>query len=162
MATFNSMLFLTLLVAISALMAAPSAVKAQRFDNYIINITGTVRCAVSATFFANGSSASRPFTNANVQLQCRRRNTTIASTTTDANGTFSIIRDPPLGRLTALITYSITARTCRAFVTTPLSACNSTLPTSGNLVSSLTQSSINTVGNTQVYTLRADNFVYST
>lgn len=63
MATFNSMLFLTLLVAISALMAAPSAVKAQRFDNYIINITGTVRCAVSATFFANGSSASRPFTS---------------------------------------------------------------------------------------------------
>ena len=62
MASFNTVIFLSLLVAVSAFMAAPSTVEAgvREVEN-VINVTGKVPCAYNTTILRNGSLAGPRF-----------------------------------------------------------------------------------------------------
>ncbi|KAK1387562.1 hypothetical protein POM88_015740 [Heracleum sosnowskyi] len=156
MASFNSVLFLTLLVAISALMAAPSAVEAGFDENEVVNVTGTVPCAVNPTYSLSGTLRGNTFPNATVELRCGRNDTIVASNTTNANGTFSILVVDP--RRDAAIVYLRTPLNCTVVVPTPLSTCNSSLTVNGTLESRLTYGPIIRVNATKMFILFARRF----
>lgn len=87
---------------------------------------------------------------------------TVASNTTNANGTFSIMLDTPRESLVqTLALYLRTVRNCSAVVTTPLSVCNSTLPVNGTLRSPLTKGPITRVDDVRMFIIYALSFVSS-
>nr|XP_017225638.1 PREDICTED: uncharacterized protein LOC108201836 isoform X1 [Daucus carota subsp. sativus] len=157
MASFNSnsALFLSLLVAVSAFMAAPSSVEAQipGFPPIfpalprLLNISGTVFCTPNVTVSANGTvpSNAQPVSNANVMLKCG--NTTMANTTTNASGNFNIVSNRfslicavlpfLLQRGILLDPFLLKGGECQAIVKEPPSSCHVSLPTTGNLVAQI-------------------------
>lgn len=74
--------------------------------------------------------------DASVELRCG--NTTLANTTTNAQGGFTLIIRSVLSLLTNIISLLFGSGQCRVVVTTPLSNCNATLPAVGNLVATVT------------------------
>ncbi|CAN8259041.1 unnamed protein product [Cochlearia groenlandica] len=97
----------------------------------IFNIEGLLGCSINGSITPRNvtsvPSTIPPFPNARVSLVCGGQN--VSSTVTNSGGLFSI---PTLGlplSLTQLLT------NCRIVVTTPLSTCNSTLPSTGTLTS---------------------------
>ncbi|XP_074382295.1 phylloplanin-like [Apium graveolens] len=131
MAAFNSSVFLSLLVLISAFTAAPSSVEAQSLlPTGIIIASGIVSCVINTTLPMNGTMPP-PFPNASVELRCGI--TTLANTTTNAQGGFTLIVRSVLSLLTDILSGQ-----CRVVVTTPLSNCNAALPSVGNLEATVT------------------------
>ncbi|KAL1811612.1 hypothetical protein DCAR_0623731 [Daucus carota subsp. sativus] len=140
MASRNSTLFLGLIVAISAIMAAaPSNAIVISFDPLsvtdMIVIRGVLSCAINVTLSPNGIVP--PFPNAPLKLMCGNR--TLANTTTDMMGTFGFSLVPNIvngiGDLTNLLVSP--SSNCTVVVTTPLATCNASLPSTGTLVSGL-------------------------
>ncbi|KAK1385631.1 hypothetical protein POM88_023366 [Heracleum sosnowskyi] len=125
---FNSVLFLTLLLAISTLTVAPSAVDAQ----ILAIIRGTVNCAITVT-----TSKAPAFPNAKAQLRCGA--TVISSTITNSLGSFRMQLKNPSAVLMNLLSTN-----CTIAVATPLAQCNSSLPSAGTLIAPL-QSSLPTL-----------------
>ncbi|OVA02629.1 Pollen Ole e 1 allergen/extensin [Macleaya cordata] len=126
---FKSFLFVSLLIAA---MAAPQA-KAQLGGLGgllgLIRIQGTLFCSANGNMGVNGTSTP-VFPNAVVQLQCGTGNV-VSSATTNSGGVFSILLDPLQSLLSSLLS------NCSLVVNTPLSTCNSNLPTGGILTSPL-------------------------
>lgn len=87
------------------------------------------------------------FADAPVQLQCGAGNV-ISSATTNSAGLFSILLDPLQFLLSSLLT------NCNLVVNTPLSTCNSGLPSSGALLSPL-----RLIGNTLQGPLHITNII---
>ncbi|CBI22995.3 hypothetical protein VitviT2T_006016 [Vitis vinifera] len=143
----KSLLFFSLLVAVAA---APVA-EAQ-LGNIIgsildlIRIQGNLFCTANGNMGVNGT-ATPVFPNAPVQLQCGAGNV-ISSATTNSAGLFSILLDPLQFLLSSLLT------NCNLVVNTPLSTCNSGLPSSGALLSPL-----RLIGNTLQGPLHITNII---
>ncbi|KAI7756365.1 hypothetical protein M8C21_011107 [Ambrosia artemisiifolia] len=95
----------------------------------LITINGTIFCSLNGTIVVNGSNPTPPFANAQVNLVCGRN--VIASTRTNEAGAFTLIVNAIRGFLASLLS------SCRIVVATPLSTCNATLPSTGNLTGSL-------------------------
>ncbi|XP_077239907.1 phylloplanin-like [Tasmannia lanceolata] len=96
----------------------------------LINISGTVFCTANGNMGTNGQ-ATPAFSNALVQLQCGASKTVVSSATTNGSGVFSILLDPITMLLSSLL------NNCNLVVNTPLSSCNSALPSTGILQSPL-------------------------
>ncbi|CAI8584684.1 unnamed protein product [Vicia faba] len=89
------------------------------------NIQGTVLCT------SKDNGAPTPgFSNAQVQLQCGGN--MVSNATTNGDGKFSMLMDTPL-----LYDLSSLLTDCNLMVPTPLSKCNTKLPSVGGLTSSL-------------------------
>ncbi|KAJ9699607.1 hypothetical protein PVL29_005465 [Vitis rotundifolia] len=139
----KSLLFVSLLVAVAA---APVA-EAQLGSIFnLIRIQGNLFCTANGNMGVNGT-ATPVFPNAPVQLQCGAGNV-ISSATTDSAGLFSILLDPLQFLLSSLLT------NCNLVVNTPLSTCNSGLPSSGALLSPL-----RLIGNTLQGPLHITNII---
>ncbi|WOH13002.1 hypothetical protein DCAR_0832511 [Daucus carota subsp. sativus] len=95
----------------------------------LLNIQGILYCTLNGTTGLLGS-ATPVFSGAVVQLKCAAGNI-VSSTTTDANGAFSILLNPLQFVLSNVL------QQCKIVVPTPLSNCDSTLPAVGGLVSQL-------------------------
>lgn len=137
----------------------------------LTRIQGTVFCTANGNIGTNGTATpafpSKLFSNqlshvqigklfiyvyilhadAAVQLQCGNGNV-VSTATTNSAGVFSILLDP-----LQLLLSSLTSN-CSVVVNTPLSSCNATLPSVGNLVSAL-----NLVGMTFQGLLRITNII---
>ncbi|CAF2154551.1 hypothetical protein BRARA_K01149 [Brassica rapa] len=96
----------------------------------IFNIQGLLMCSVTGTVSTNNATAVPPFPNAGIVFQCTGQN--VSSTTTNANGVFSI---PTIGLPFSPST--LLSSGCRLVVTTPLTACNVSLPAAGLLMAPL-------------------------
>ncbi|XP_056844611.1 phylloplanin-like [Raphanus sativus] len=97
----------------------------------IFNIQGLLRCSVTGTVSTNNvTSVPPPFPNAGIVLQCAGQN--VSSTTTNANGVFSL---PTMGTIFSPSTLLNSG--CRIIVTTPLTSCNASLPAGGLLMAPL-------------------------
>ncbi|KAJ0238437.1 hypothetical protein HA466_0240750 [Hirschfeldia incana] len=96
----------------------------------IFNIQGLLMCSITGSVSTNNATSVPPFPNAGIVFQCAAQN--VSSTTTNANGVFSI---PTLGALFSPSTLLNSG--CRLIVTTPLTACNVSLPASGLLMAPL-------------------------
>ncbi|CAJ2662202.1 phylloplanin-like [Trifolium pratense] len=99
------------------------------------NIKGTVLC----TSKDNVGAATPGFSNAQVQLQCGGN--MLSNATTDNNGKFSMMMDNPL-----LYDLSSLLTSCNLMVPTPLSNCNTKLPSAGGLISTLKYVGISHIG----------------
>ncbi|PNY10747.1 phylloplanin-like protein [Trifolium pratense] len=99
------------------------------------NIKGTVLC----TSKDNVGAATPGFSNAQVQLQCGGN--MVSNATTDNNGKFSMMMDNPL-----LYDLSSLLTSCNLMVPTPLSNCNTKLPSAGGLISTLKYVGISHIG----------------
>ncbi|RVW99063.1 Phylloplanin [Vitis vinifera] len=144
----KSLLFFSLLVAVAA---APVA-EAQ-LGNIIgsildlIRIQGICFAQPTATWVLMAPQPQLSPVNAPVQLQCGAGNV-ISSATTNSAGLFSILLDPLQFLLSSLLT------NCNLVVNTPLSTCNSGLPSSGALLSPL-----RLIGNTLQGPLHITNII---
>ncbi|CAL0334951.1 unnamed protein product [Lupinus luteus] len=143
-------LFVTLLLI--ATMAIPQ-VKAQLglLNGLLgsINIQGIVTC----TSKDNINGAPTPvFSNAEVQLVCDGK--VLSSATTNGGGMFSIMMDSLLFNLSSML------NGCNLVVTTPLSNCNSNLPSVGNLISTLHFGGTTLVGTKTVANIAPSGFQF--
>ncbi|KDP27813.1 hypothetical protein JCGZ_18893 [Jatropha curcas] len=93
----------------------------------LIRIQGTVYCSMNDTM--SNIASSPPFSNAVVQLKCGEN--VISSTTTNGSGHFSATLDPFNFIVSSLL------NSCNLKVATPLSSCDSALPSAGGLLSAL-------------------------
>ncbi|KAG6597529.1 hypothetical protein SDJN02_10169 [Cucurbita argyrosperma subsp. argyrosperma] len=144
----KSVLFVFVMVAA---MGAPLMVVEAQLGSIgsllsLTRIQGTVFCTANGNIGTNGT-ATPAFPNAAVQLQCGNGNV-VSTATTNSAGVFSILLDP-----LQLLLSSVTSN-CSVVVNTPLSSCNATLPSVGNLVSAL-----NLVGMTFQGLLRITNII---
>ncbi|TXG71723.1 hypothetical protein EZV62_000302 [Acer yangbiense] len=118
----KSLLFVSLFIALVAAPIAEATVPIR-----LIQIQGSVFCNLNGTMLVNGI-ASPPFSNALVQLRCGPANLIVSFAITDRDGVFSNLAVFPRNlSLTSLLS------TCNLLVNTPLSRCNSTLPSVGRL-----------------------------
>ncbi|KAG7582212.1 hypothetical protein ISN44_As08g018240 [Arabidopsis suecica] len=92
-------------------------------------INGILFCTINGAPL-NGTSAPA-FANAVVQLQCGSQNTVVAETITSITGLFTFSTNGIQISLPTLL------NDCRIVVPTPRSSCNSTLPSTGQLISQL-------------------------
>ncbi|CAL9103060.1 unnamed protein product, partial [Musa acuminata var. zebrina] len=90
-----------------------------------IIVSGTVPCSTSTTTV---TAATPVFPNATVLLQCGSN--VISSAITNSNGVFTMLVNPVDSLLTLL-------NSCKLVIPTPLSTCNTSLPSTGILQSSL-------------------------
>ncbi|KAI3961168.1 hypothetical protein MKX01_035754 [Papaver californicum] len=138
MAGLKSFLFVFILVAVMT--AAPLA-EAQlgslgdiggivSFILGLIRIQGKVFCSIDGNAGVNGT-ATPVFPNALVQLKCGSSGNVVSSTTTNSDGVFTMLLDPILTLLSALL------KDCTVVVNTPLSTCNAALPINSILASPL-------------------------
>ncbi|CAL9094444.1 unnamed protein product, partial [Musa textilis] len=88
-----------------------------------IIVSGTVPCSTSTTTV---TAATPVFPNATVLLQCGSN--VISSASTNSNGVFTILVNP-VGSLLTLL------NSCKLVIPTPLSTCNTLLPSTGILQS---------------------------
>ncbi|WJX27818.1 hypothetical protein P8452_16600 [Trifolium repens] len=102
------------------------------------NIQGTVLCTSKDNVGVNGA-VTPGFSNAQVQLQCGGN--MLSNATTDNDGKFSMMMDNPL-----LYDLSSLLTSCNLMVPTPLSNCNTKLPSAGGLISSLKYVGIGHIG----------------
>ncbi|KAM7485069.1 hypothetical protein LguiA_001078 [Lonicera macranthoides] len=114
----------------------------------LIRIQGTVYCTANGNVGVNGTSTP-VFPNALVQLRCGNGNV-VSSVTTNNSGLFSILLDPLQFVLSSVLS------NCNIVVNTPLSSCNSSLPSIGGLLSPL-----QLIGNTLVGLLSIVNLIPS-
>ncbi|CAH8366725.1 unnamed protein product [Eruca vesicaria subsp. sativa] len=112
----------------------------------IFNIEGLLMCSITGTVSTNNATSVPPFPNAGIVLQCAGQN--VSSTTTNANGVFSI---PTLGAIFSPST--LLSSGCRIIVTTPLTACNVNLPASGLLEAPLALLGTATGGGLNIFNL---------
>ncbi|KAK3189688.1 hypothetical protein Dsin_029249 [Dipteronia sinensis] len=117
----KSLLFVSLFIA---LVAAP--IVEATFPIRLVRIQGTVFCTTNGTI-VNGTAPAPVFPLALVRLRCGGV-LTVATAITNLNGVF-------LGTGLFPINYSLSTllSTCVLRVETPLSICNSTLPSVGRL-----------------------------
>lgn len=118
--TLLPLLFAAVLVAA---LAAPVA-RAQLLGLGKIFINGTVHCSANAA-----TATTAVFPNASVQLKCGSG--VVAATTTNADGAFGLSLDFVTSLLSAIL------GGCKVVVTTPLSTCDASLPSTGILQSAL-------------------------
>ncbi|XP_047155689.1 phylloplanin-like [Vigna umbellata] len=94
----------------------------------VSNIQGTVFCTSKDNVSVKAPS-NPVFPDAEVQLVCGEKE--FSKATTNADGKFSITMDPLLLDISSLL------NGCNLVVDTPLSNCNTKLPSSGTLISNL-------------------------
>ncbi|XP_022973793.1 phylloplanin-like [Cucurbita maxima] len=121
-------------LVMAAAMGAPLMVAEAQLGSIgsllsLTRIQGTVFCTADGNIGANGT-ATPIFPNAAVQLQCGNGNV-VSTATTNSAGMFLILLNPLQFLLSSLTS------NCSVLVNTPLSSCNATLPSVGNLVSGL-------------------------
>ncbi|XP_061370539.1 phylloplanin-like [Gastrolobium bilobum] len=114
-----------------------------------INIQGTVLCSSKDNMDINGS-ANPAFSNAQVQLLCGGK--VFSNARTEGDGMFSIMMDPLVYDLSSLLSG------CNLVVATPLSNCNSKLPSAGALVSTLRFVGISLLGTRTVANVNPSGF----
>ncbi|KAI9195318.1 hypothetical protein LWI28_013729 [Acer negundo] len=144
----KSLLFVSLFIALVAAPIAEAQLGLISGLLGLIRIQGTVFCTSNGNMGVNGTETP-VFPNALVQLQCGAGNV-VSSATTNGSGVFSIVLDPLQFILSSLLT------NCNLVVNTPLSNCNSKLPSVGCLLSSL-----QFIGNTLLGLLNVANIVPS-
>ncbi|CAI9291438.1 unnamed protein product [Lactuca saligna] len=91
----------------------------------IININGTIFCSTNGNIIPNVATPTPPFSNALVQVTCGGN--VIASAITNGLGGFNIVLNPLQFLLTSILS------SCNVVVASPLSSCNSSLPSTGFL-----------------------------
>ncbi|KAK7303776.1 hypothetical protein RJT34_14692 [Clitoria ternatea] len=102
-----------------------------------VNIQGTVFCTFKDNV-AIDATTTPVFPNAQVELMCGEK--VFSSATTGGDGKFSIMMNPLVLDLSSIVTG------CNLVVDTPLSKCNSKLPSAGGLISTLQFVGVNRVG----------------
>ncbi|XP_014498961.1 uncharacterized protein LOC106760037 [Vigna radiata var. radiata] len=117
----------------------------------VSNIQGTVFCTSKDNVSVKGPS-NPVFPDAEVQLVCGGKEFSKARTNDD--GKFSIMMDPLLLDISSLV------NGCNLVVGTPLSNCNTKLPSSGNLVSNLNFVGINRVATQTIAKIIPSGFHY--
>ncbi|KAK2645689.1 hypothetical protein Ddye_020884 [Dipteronia dyeriana] len=140
----KSLLFVSLFIALMVTPIAEAQLGLVSGLLGLIRIQGTLFCTSNGNIGVNGTSTP-VFPNALVQLQCGAGNV-VSSATTNGSGVFSIVLDPLQVILSSLLA------NCNLVVNTPLSSCNSTLPSVGVL-----QSSLQFIGNTLLGLLNVVN-----
>ncbi|KAF1002512.1 hypothetical protein AG4045_016230 [Apium graveolens] len=101
-----------------------TTVTAQSGYRFVYAVLGNIYCTINGSTGASGA-ATPVFPGALVQLVCVNSTSPTLTATTKADGTFTIQ------------TYNPIPSDCKVVVVTPLSTCNSSLPATGGLVSSL-------------------------
>ncbi|CAH1453881.1 unnamed protein product [Lactuca virosa] len=101
----------------------------------IISINGTIFCSTNGNIIPNAATPTPPFSNALVQVTCGGN--VIASAITNGLGGFNIVLNPLRFLLTSILS------SCNVVVASPLSSCNSSLPSTGFL-----QAPLQLIGNT--------------
>ncbi|XP_076881356.1 phylloplanin-like [Bidens hawaiensis] len=116
----------TLLVTLFVLVLLASQAEAQLGGLLgLFNIGGTIFCSANGNAVANSTTPTPPFANALVQISCGGN--VISSGLTNGSGVFSIVLNPLQFLLTTLLS------SCNLVVASPLSSCNSSLPSTGIL-----------------------------
>ncbi|KAI3689487.1 hypothetical protein L2E82_47446 [Cichorium intybus] len=123
------------MIVLVALFVAASQAQAQLGLLGIININGTIFCSANGNAVANAITPTPPFSNALVQLMCGGN--VISSALTNGLGVFNIALNPLQFLLSNLLS------SCNIVVASPLSSCNSSLPSTGFL-----QAPLQLIGNT--------------
>ncbi|KAI9195935.1 hypothetical protein LWI28_019559 [Acer negundo] len=119
----KSLLFVSLFTALVAAPIAEATVSIR-----LLQLQGSVFCTPDGNILVNGT-ATPVFPNAVVQLRCGAGNVVVSAITNGA-GVFSNIGLFPLN-----LSLSTLLSTCNLVVNTPLSNCNSMLPSVGRLQS---------------------------
>ncbi|KAE9598665.1 hypothetical protein Lal_00022474 [Lupinus albus] len=135
-------------------MAIPQAKAQLGLLNGLIgsfNIQGIVTCTSKDNMGINGAQTS-VFSNAEVQLVCDGK--VFSDATTNGAGMFSIMVDSLLFNLSSML------NGCNLVVTTPLSKCNSNLPSVGNLISTLHFGGTTLVGTQTVANITPSGFQF--
>nr|KYP33346.1 Phylloplanin [Cajanus cajan] len=101
-----------------------------------VNVQGTVFCTSKDNMGVKG--VIPVFSNAQVQVVCGGKE--ISNARTDENGKFSIMMDSLVLDLSSLL------NGCNMVVATPLSNCNTNLPSAGALISTLQFAGITRIG----------------
>ncbi|KAF5737000.1 putative Pollen Ole e 1 allergen and extensin family protein [Tripterygium wilfordii] len=143
---FNTLLFMSGLVAALAVPAAEAQLGLVSGLLGLIRVQGTVFCTANGNMGVNGTSTP-VFPNASVQLRCGIGNIA-ATATTNALGTFSIVLDSLSYLLSSVLS------NCSVVVNTPLANCNAALPSAGTLSSPLQY-----IGNTLLGLLNVANII---
>ncbi|ESW10919.1 hypothetical protein PHAVU_009G249400 [Phaseolus vulgaris] len=117
----------------------------------VTNIQGTVFCTSKDNLPLK--ALSNPlFPNAEVQLVCGEKE--FSKATTNDGGNFSMMMDPLLLDLSSLL------NGCNLVVATPLCNCNTNLPSSGTLISTLNFVGINRVATQTIAKIIPSGFHY--
>ncbi|XP_027902815.1 phylloplanin-like isoform X2 [Vigna unguiculata] len=117
----------------------------------VSNIQGTVFCS-SKDNVAVKAPSNPVFPNAEVQLVCGEKE--FSSARTNDDGKFSIMMDPLLLDVSSLL------NGCNLVVPTPLSNCNTNLPSSGTLISTLNFAGINRLATPIIANIIPSGFHY--
>ncbi|CAJ1963380.1 unnamed protein product [Sphenostylis stenocarpa] len=117
----------------------------------VSKVRGTVFCSSNDNVAVKGASIPG-FPNAKVQLVCGGKE--FSNATTDDDGSFSIMMDPLLLDLSSLL------NTCNLRVPTPLSHCNTNLPSSGALISTLNFVGVDRLASQTVVNIVPSGFHY--
>ncbi|MFS7926725.1 putative phylloplanin [Helianthus anomalus] len=116
----------TLLVTLLVVVLVASQAEAQLGGLLgLFNIGGTIFCSANGNTITNATTATPPFANALVQVSCGGN--VISSALTNGAGVFSIVLNPLQFLLTNLLS------NCNVVVASPLSSCNTNLPSTGIL-----------------------------
>ncbi|XP_027902814.1 phylloplanin-like isoform X1 [Vigna unguiculata] len=124
----------------------------------VSNIQGTVFCsskdnvAVKAPSNPVFPKTTQYFSDAEVQLVCGEKE--FSSARTNDDGKFSIMMDPLLLDVSSLL------NGCNLVVPTPLSNCNTNLPSSGTLISTLNFAGINRLATPIIANIIPSGFHY--
>ncbi|CAI9112764.1 OLC1v1013255C1 [Oldenlandia corymbosa var. corymbosa] len=97
----------------------------------IIQLNGTVFCSPDSSNNGTPTQTLPPFPNAQAQLRCGNNNDMVATATTNGQGQFKFAATPSL--------QDFLIKDCKVSVTTPLSNCNASLPSTGSLASGITR-----------------------
>ncbi|XP_071691903.1 phylloplanin-like [Rutidosis leptorrhynchoides] len=125
MAPMKSVVLVTLLIFV----IAATQIEAQLGLLSVINVAGNLFCSLNGNAVANATTPTPAFQNALVQVSCGGN--VIASALTNQQGQYNIVLNSPVQALSALLS------NCNLVVATPLSSCNASLPSLGNLQSPL-------------------------
>ncbi|KAJ1407663.1 pollen Ole e I family allergen [Sesbania bispinosa] len=115
-----------------------------------VNIQGIVSCTSKVDNMGVNDAVTPGFSDAQVQLMCGGK--VLSDAKTDGDGMFSIKMDSLLYDLSSLISG------CNLVVATPLSNCNSKLPSVGGLISKLRFVGISGVGTHTVANIAPSGF----
>ncbi|KAK1407016.1 hypothetical protein QVD17_38626 [Tagetes erecta] len=120
-----------ILITVLIVVLAATQVVAQTLADPEIDISGTVPCSVTGSIAVNGTNRPPPFPNAVVQLSCDGSVRATAITNETGAFTMTVSRNQVPNDLNALLS------SCMVVVATPLSTCDPTLPSTGNLLALL-------------------------
>nr|AFK42814.1 unknown [Lotus japonicus] len=140
-------MMISLLIAVMAIPQAHAQLGILNDLLGSVNIRGTVSCTSNDN---NAAAAIPGFSNAQVQLQCGEK--VFSDATTDGDGMFSMMVNPLLYDLSSLLSG------CNLVIPTPLSKCNSNLPSIGGLISTLRYVGLSHVGTETIANMEPSGF----